>query len=70
MLQPRETSIVYCTLLMGTGNIKEAKAFKKMLEVFEARTSPEINLDKFRVCFIKHRARFHQKVIEILVFKR
>ena len=55
---------------MGIGSIKEAKAFKKILEVFEAQTSPEINLDKFRVCFIKHRARFHQKVIEILVFKR
>ena len=55
---------------MGIGSIKEAKAFKKILKVFKARTVPEINLDKFRVCFIKHRGRFHQKVIEILVFKR
>ena len=55
---------------MGTGSIKEAKAFKKILKVFEARTGPEISLDKFRVYFIKHRARFHQKVIEILIFKR
>ena len=55
---------------MGIGSIKEEKAFKKILKVFGAQTGPEINLDKLGVCFIKHRARFHQKMTEILVFKR
>ena len=55
---------------MGTGSIKEAKAFKKILKVFGAQTSPKINLDKFKFYFIKHRAKFHQKVTEIIVFKR
>ena len=55
---------------MGTGSMKDAKEFNKILKVFGAQTCPKINLDKFRFYFIKHRARFHQKVTEILVFKR
>lgn len=51
-------------------NNKEAKAFKKILKVFEAAKGPEINPEKSPVLFIKHKAEIYQKAVEIIGFKR
>jgi hypothetical protein len=54
---------------MGQANIKEVKAFKRTLGIFEAASEQVINPEKYIVLFIKPNARIHRRIINILGFK-